>query len=143
MDRLKGLEQATAARPEPSLDVVPQPRAAAVGAENLTLALPTGSPILQNARIELPKGQATLISGVSGSGKSTLFRALAGIWPFGEGHVHVPAGARVLFLPQKPYIPIGTLREAVKYPDEQSPAGECRDVAALAAAQLAQPPRPR
>src|SRR5260370_6959249 len=105
MDRLKGLQQATDARPQTSLDVVPQPRAAAVGAENLTLALPTGSPILQNARIELPKGQATLISGVSGSGKSTLFRALAGLWPFGEGHVHVPAHTPVPFLPPKPSLP--------------------------------------
>jgi putative ATP-binding cassette transporter len=77
-----------------------------------------------------------LISGASGSGKSTLFRALAGIWPFGHGHVSIPAGARVLFLPQKPYIPIGTLRDAVKYPDEQSRATDAEIVAALEAAQL-------
>src|SRR5262249_12894305 len=119
MDRLKGLQTAIDARPKTTLDVVPQP-AANVGADSLTLALPSGTPLLENARIQLPKGQATLITGASGTGKSTLFRALAGIWPFGRGHVHVPAGARVLFLPQKPYIPIGTLRDAVKYPDEQS-----------------------
>jgi putative ATP-binding cassette transporter len=80
---------------------------------------------------------ATLVSGESGSGKSTLFRALAGIWPFGQGKVHIPAGARVLFLPQKPYIPIGTLRAAVKYPDEHSAATDAEIVAALEAAQLA------
>ena len=74
----------------------------------------------------------------SGSGKSTLFRALAGIWPFGKGKVRVPAGARVLFLPQKPYIPIGTLRDAVKYPDEQSTATDAEIVAALEAVKLGQ-----
>ena len=92
--------------------------------EGLTLACPNGQALLKDARFELPQGRATLISGASGSGKSTLFRALAGIWPFGKGHVHVPAGARVLFLPQKPYIPIGTLRDAVEYPDEQSTASD-------------------
>ena len=84
----------------------------------------------------LPHGHSTLITGASGSGKSTLFRALAGIWPFGQGQVRVPAGARVLFLPQKPYIPIGTLRDAVKYPDEHSTASDAEITAALEAARL-------
>ncbi|MDP3242375.1 MAG: ATP-binding cassette domain-containing protein, partial [Reyranella sp.] len=70
------------------------------------------------------------------SGKSTLFRALAGIWPFGHGRVLIPAGARVLFLPQKPYIPIATLRDAVKYPDEYSTANDAEVVQALEAARL-------
>ena len=61
-------------------------------------------------------GEKVLITGPSGSGKSTLFRMLAGIWPFGRARVSVPEGARLLFLPQKPYIPIGTLRDAVTYP---------------------------
>jgi vitamin B12/bleomycin/antimicrobial peptide transport system ATP-binding/permease protein len=136
MDRLKGLQAATDERPATTLDVVPQPGRQDVSAEGLTLALPNGQALLQDARVELPKGRATLISGVSGSGKSTLFRALAGIWPFGRGHVNIPAGARVLFLPQKPYIPIGTLRDAVKYPDENSAASDAEIVAALEAAQL-------
>ena len=135
MDRLKGLQHATDDKPEVTLDVVPQPRPD-VHAEALTLALPTGQALLENARIDLPKGRATLISGASGSGKSTLFRALAGIWPFGRGHVNIPAGARVLFLPQKPYIPIGTLREALKYPDENSTATDAELADALKAAQL-------
>ena len=136
MDRLKGLQAATDEKPETTLDVVPQAGRQDVTAEGLTLALPNGQALLRDARVELPKGRATLISGVSGSGKSTLFRALAGIWPFGSGRVTIPAGARVLFLPQKPYIPIGTLRDAVKYPDEQSTASDAEIVAALEAAQL-------
>jgi putative ATP-binding cassette transporter len=135
MDRLKGLQHATDDKPETTLDVVPQARAD-VHAEALTLALPNGQALLRDAEVDLPKGKATLISGASGSGKSTLFRALAGIWPFGRGHVNIPAGARVLFLPQKPYIPIGTLREALKYPDEKSEATDAEIVDALKAAQL-------
>ena len=138
MDRLEGLRAATDDKPVTTLDVVPQAGRQDVVAEGLTLALPNGQALLQDARVELPKGGATLISGVSGSGKSTLFRALAGIWPFGKGHVIIPAGARVLFLPQKPYIPIGTLRDAVKYPDEQSTASDAEIVAALQGAQLGQ-----
>ena len=98
-----------------------------LGAAGLTLGLPNGQALLSDTTFALPRGRSTLITGVSGSGKSTLFRALAGIWPFGKGQVRVPAGARVLFLPQKPYIPIGTLRDAVKYPDEQSTATRRRD----------------
>ena len=138
MDRLKGLRAATESKPVSTLDVVTEAGRQDVAAGKLTLTLPNGQALLRDARIDLPKGRATLISGASGSGKSTVFRALAGIWPFGEGHVRIPAGARVLFLPQKPYIPIGTLRDAVKYPDERSTASDAEVVAALRAAQLGQ-----
>jgi vitamin B12/bleomycin/antimicrobial peptide transport system ATP-binding/permease protein len=104
--------------------------------EDLTLALPTGQALLQGVSMPLKKGQSVLVRGASGSGKSTLFRALAGIWPYGSGHVHVPENARVLFLPQKPYIPIGSLRDAVKYPDEQSTATDLEISDALKAVQL-------
>jgi vitamin B12/bleomycin/antimicrobial peptide transport system ATP-binding/permease protein len=59
-----------------------------------------------------------LISGPSGSGKTTLFRVLAGLWPFANGKLRVPKGANVLFLSQKPYLPLGTLREAVAFPSD-------------------------
>jgi putative ATP-binding cassette transporter len=58
-----------------------------------------------------------MLTGPSGSGKTTLFRALAGLWPFGRGRIRVPEGARVLFLPQKPYLPIGTLKQTLSYPE--------------------------
>ena len=136
MDRLRGLQAATDAKPESAIDVVPDAGRTDVGALDLTLGLPNGQALLRDATLILPQGRSTLITGASGSGKSTLFRALAGIWPFGKGHVHVPAGARVLFLPQKPYIPIATLSDAVKYPDEQSKASDGEIVAALEATQL-------
>jgi putative ATP-binding cassette transporter len=85
-------------------------------AEHLDLALPGGRTILADTAFTIEPGERVLITGPSGSGKSTLFRALAGIWPYGRGRIRVPAEARVLFLPQRPYIPIGTLREAVAYP---------------------------
>jgi len=136
MDRLRGLQAATDAKPESAIDVVPDAGRTDLAALDLTLGLPNGQALLRDTTLILPQGRSTLITGASGSGKSTLFRALAGIWPFGKGHVHVPAGARVLFLPQKPYIPIATLSDAVKYPDEQSKASDGEIVAALEATQL-------
>jgi len=90
--------------------------AAGLRAEGLFLDRPDGRSILSEAAFAVGPGDRVLVSGPSGCGKSTLFRAVAGIWPFGQGTVTLPADARVLFLPQKPYIPIGTLREAVAYP---------------------------
>lgn len=136
MDRLRGLQEASDKKPATAIAVEPQAGATDIGLEGLTLDLPNGQRLLANTTLALPRGRSTLISGSSGSGKSTLFRALAGIWPFGDGHVHVPAGSRVLFLPQKPYIPIGTLRDAVKYPDEHSTASDGEIVAALETARL-------
>ena len=81
----------------------------------LTLDLPNGSPLVAPFDAQVAPGQSVLVTGPSGSGKSTLFRAFAGIWPFGGGRVVRPA-ARVLFLPQKPYLTIGSLREQVAYP---------------------------
>ncbi len=62
-------------------------------------------------------GETVSVGGPSGSGKTTLFRVLAGLWPLGEGEVGTPEGRRVLFLPQRPYLPIGTLREVLSYPE--------------------------
>ena len=68
--------------------------------------------------------------GPSGSGKTTLFRVLAGLWPFGRGSIATPQDARVLFLPQKPYLPIGTLKDALCYPDRPDlhTDAECAEV---------------
>jgi putative ATP-binding cassette transporter len=84
--------------------------------DHVELDLPGGQPLITNVSLSLGRGESALLSGPSGAGKSTLLRAIAGIWPFGHGEVRVPSNTRVLFLPQKPYLPIGTLREAVSYP---------------------------
>lgn len=89
---------------------------AAVSAENMQVNLPDGSPLLQNICFKLEPGQNVLIKGVSGSGKSTLLRAVAGIWPFVEGKINLPETDELMFIPQKPYLPLGTLREALLYP---------------------------
>jgi vitamin B12/bleomycin/antimicrobial peptide transport system ATP-binding/permease protein len=87
-----------------------------VALENLHIALPDGTQIVATEKLALPQGESALLAGPSGSGKSTLFRAISGIWPYGEGRILIPEGANVMVVPQKPYIPIGSLRTAVTYP---------------------------
>ena len=84
--------------------------------ENVDLSLPDGRRIVETRHLVLAGGESVVLSGPSGSGKSTLFRAISGIWPFGEGRIRVPEGSQVMVVPPKPYIPIGTLRGAVTYP---------------------------
>jgi len=109
-----------------------------VRAEHLDLVLPNGRTILANTAFTIEPGDRVVLTGPSGSGKSTLFRALAGIWPFGRGRVRFPGNARVLFLPQKPYIPIGSLREAVAYPGAAADFGDDAIRTALAEVDLPQ-----
>lgn len=85
--------------------------------DNLHLSLPDGRVLFDGLTARIAPGERLLIRGPSGAGKSTLFRSIAGIWPFGSGTVMVPSTPKRLFLPQKPYLPIGTLREAVSYPE--------------------------
>lgn len=83
--------------------------------QDATIALPNGERLLEHADLTLAPHQSVVLSGRSGSGKSTLFRVFAGIWPFGGGHVQRPAG-KSMFLPQRPYVPLGTLRYVLAYP---------------------------
>ena len=87
-----------------------------VQAEHVDLRLPGGRVIQADTSLSIGRGERVLISGPTGVGKSTLFRALAGIWPFGSGQIQVPRQAHLLFLPQRAYLPIATLREAATYP---------------------------
>ncbi|QDR82707.1 ABC transporter ATP-binding protein/permease [Sporomusa termitida] len=87
-----------------------------LGVACLDIKLPTGELLLKNLELQVQPGDRLLITGASGSGKSTLMKTLAGIWPFGQGNIHIPAGESMLFLPQKPYLPLGTLREILAYP---------------------------
>lgn len=104
--------------------------------DDVAVALPNGRVILDKVDLAIAPGQRLVIQGPSGSGKTTLFRVLAGLWPFGRGKVRIPKGSKVLFLPQKPYLPVGTLKEALCYPDkvDAHPAAEVAEV--LGACQL-------
>lgn len=116
VDRLSAFQRAitSAAAGPDGIDVVAAP-GADYALRHADLQLPDGTGLTQDAGLVLRAGQSVLIAGRSGLGKSTLFRALAGIWPFGSGTVERPVGA-TMFLPQRPYIPLGTLRQAVAYP---------------------------
>jgi putative ATP-binding cassette transporter len=84
--------------------------------DRLEIDLPQGKPLLANASLRIREGESVLVTGPSGAGKSTLFRAIAGIWPYWKGTIALPKGAKLLFLPQRPYLPIGTLKHATCYP---------------------------
>ena len=88
----------------------------AVKVSNMQINLPDGQPLLQNICFTLQPGHNVLIKGVSGSGKSTLLRAISGIWPFVDGKIFLPERDKLMFIPQKPYLPLGTLRAALNYP---------------------------
>jgi putative ATP-binding cassette transporter len=105
MDRAKALKPGISTTDAPGL-----------GTEDLDLTLPDGRALIRGFSADIKAGDKVLISGPSGAGKTTLFRALAGIWPFGRGRLRVPKGAHALFLPQRPYLPLGTLRHALAYP---------------------------
>jgi putative ATP-binding cassette transporter len=91
---------------------------AVLALERLELDLPQGKPLLAGATLTFKQGESVLVTGPSGAGKSTLFRAIAGIWPYWKGKISLPKGAKLLFLPQRPYLPIGSLKHAAGYPAE-------------------------
>lgn len=141
LDRLTTFEGAIASAQrvggESKLSVTP-----AAGRElhlkNLNVRLPDGRALMEADGLVFRPGERTLMTGPSGSGKSTLFRAIAGIWPFGEGEVLVPEGQSMMLLPQRPYIPIGTLRDAVTYPAHGDAYTDAEMAEALRAAKLPQ-----
>jgi vitamin B12/bleomycin/antimicrobial peptide transport system ATP-binding/permease protein len=98
--------------------------------QDVDVRLPNGSMLLEDVDVTIQQGDTLLLRGPSGSGKTTLFRVLAGLWPFGRGRIGLPKDARVLFLPQKPYLPTGTLREVLSYPETPDHYTEeaCREV---------------
>ncbi|UPK34820.1 ABC transporter ATP-binding protein/permease [Bradyrhizobium sp. 186] len=87
-----------------------------IGLEQLCVNLPNGTPLVATGAFTIQAPERVLVTGPSGSGKSTLFRAIAGIWPFGTGAIFIPEKAKLMMLPQRPYFPVGVLRDAVVYP---------------------------
>jgi vitamin B12/bleomycin/antimicrobial peptide transport system ATP-binding/permease protein len=140
VDRLSGFETAiVAARAvtiaPPHITVAPQP-AQDIAMNALEVRLPNGTPLVEVGESHFPAGQNVLVNGPSGSGKSTLFRAIAGVWPFGTGRISVPQGAHVMLLPQRPYLPVGSLLAAVSYPGLPDRFGAPAVAAALTAVGL-------
>lgn len=105
-----------------------QVRADALQLQGLTVRRPDGHVLAQAIELSLAPGQALLIRGPSGSGKTTLLRTLAGLWPFASGDAARPADADCLFLSQRPYLPLGTLRGALAYPSADIGDGEARAI---------------
>jgi putative ATP-binding cassette transporter len=108
-----------------SIHSVPSP-GHEISLPQLLVKLPNGAPLVSVDRFSLRPGERTLVTGPSGAGKSTLFRAVAGIWPFGSGAIEIPANATLMMLPQRPYLPIGTLHAAIVYPGEATSFGADR-----------------
>ncbi len=120
-DRLTSFEEAMRAQASARASLAIQP-ANELATQDLTINLPDGATLLSGAALAAQAGDTVLLQGPSGSGKSTLFRAFAGIWPFASGHAQVPQDA--MFIPQRPYVPNGRLRDALAYP---SPAAGYTD----------------
>jgi vitamin B12/bleomycin/antimicrobial peptide transport system ATP-binding/permease protein len=88
--------------------------------QNLSVADRAGRVVINDASIKIEPGEKVILTGESGSGKSILIRALAGLWPWGSGTIFMPDNSKVAFVPQRPYLPLGTLRQALLYPDQEA-----------------------
>jgi putative ATP-binding cassette transporter len=123
--RLDGFEMAiagaeTLASGAGSIDVVASTGSDTIDLEQLLVKLPNGTPLVAADGFSIRGNERTLVTGPSGAGKSTFFRAIAGVWPFGSGSIAIPAKARLMMLPQRPYFPVGSLKAAIVYPAEAS-----------------------
>ncbi|MFC3686496.1 ABC transporter ATP-binding protein/permease [Hydrogenophaga luteola] len=118
-DRITSFEESFQALQAAPLQSAPATQTDTLQIEALDLALPGGVALMSAGGLSLKAGDSLLVKGPSGSGKSTLFRALAGIWPWAKGKLQKPADfeQRVMFLPQRPYFPVGSLRKALAYPE--------------------------
>jgi putative ATP-binding cassette transporter len=110
-ERLSAIQRATH---EPQ-ELVIRREESGVAVDGVDLDLPNGTPLLRGVAFASEPGAAVLINGPTGAGKSTLLRALAGIWPYGRGEIRLAKG-RILFVPQRPYLPLGTLAAVLRYP---------------------------
>jgi putative ATP-binding cassette transporter len=135
IDRLAGFEAAIAggralADAPGAIKLEPQEGLPGVEVASLDVRLPDGVPLVVAENVRFGGGDRVLVNGPSGAGKSTLFRAISGVWPFGTGAIAVPADKSVMMIPQRPYLPIGSLIAAVSYPapPNRFPAAKVRAV---------------
>ncbi|TKI07485.1 ABC transporter ATP-binding protein/permease [Martelella alba] len=138
INRLAGFNAAVERHCSQNTDILRHtPPHSALALEDLTLTIPDGRPLFQGATQAIAPGERVLIVGPSGCGKSTLLRAIAGIWPYGSGAIGLQAGKKVLFLPQRSYIPIGSLQAALCYPEAPDHFSEAQMLAMLERCRLA------
>jgi vitamin B12/bleomycin/antimicrobial peptide transport system ATP-binding/permease protein len=121
--RLDGFEEAIANAAKlptsaDSIGVVQSGEGEEIELRQFLLRLPNGTPLVAADCFRVHSREPTLVTGPSGAGKSTLFRAIAGVWPFGNGEIAIPSKATLMMLPQRPYFPVGLLKAAVVYPAE-------------------------
>ncbi len=122
---LTDLEESSEMAGEDRIVVHPPAESDRLVMRELGVARPSGEMLVAEAEVEIQRAERVLIRGKSGSGKSTIMRAVAGVWPWGRGAIHLPTGA-ITFMPQKPYFPLGTLRDVMLYP--AAPEGVSDDV---------------
>ena len=122
---LTNLEVSAAADAGERITVHPASKDDRLIMRELGVARPDGVMLVAEAEVEIRRPERVLIRGQSGSGKSTIMRAVAGVWPWGRGAIHLPTG-KITFMPQKPYFPLGSLRDALHYP--KAPEGVTDDL---------------
>jgi putative ATP-binding cassette transporter len=138
LDRLTSFDQAidSAQAQAKRTRVVSRAPTESLALDDLSLSLPDGRRIVHVGALAFAPRQSVLLTGPSGSGKSTLFRAIAGIWPHAAGGIELPEGASVMLAPQRPYIPMGTLAQAIVYPGDAADYSRADIEEALRAARL-------
>jgi putative ATP-binding cassette transporter len=130
MVSLDGLERAESGDGFGRIKLTQDGDSAAIRLRDLSVTLDDGTAVLDDTDIVIKPGERVLVSGESGTGKSTLLRAISGLWPWGGGEIEIRKDAKLMLLPQRPYVPIGSLRRAATYPD----AAESRSVEEIAEA---------
>ena len=133
LDRLKRAEAHGSRRIERTVGPANGP---ALRLDHVSVTLDDGTAVVGETEVAIDRGEKVLVVGESGTGKSTLIRAIAGLWPWGEGRVMVREGAKLFFMPQRPYVPIGTLKRAVAYPNAAEDVSDEAVIEALEAAGL-------
>ncbi len=114
-DALASLDALAADPTQPTISVVETDEQQLVFGD-LEVAFANGTTVIQEASATIEAGERVLIKGESGTGKSTLFRAIGGLWPWGAGDIRTPPRRDMTFMPQRPYLPLGTLATAISYP---------------------------